>query len=53
VRLTIPGTWAWAPRTAMLTVDIDSGNIFPDVYVVNIDWPACQRNPRWGNQRKA
>ena len=32
----------------MFTADIDSGNILPYVYVVNIDWPGRQRNPRWG-----
>jgi hypothetical protein len=31
----------------MLTADIDSGNISLYVYVVNIDWPGRQRNPRW------
>jgi hypothetical protein len=36
----------------MLTADIDSGNILPYVYVVNIGWPGRQRNPRWGASAK-
>jgi hypothetical protein len=36
----------------MLTVDIDSGNIPPYVYVVNINWLGSQRNPRWEPDRQ-
>jgi hypothetical protein len=44
VRRTRLGTWACGSRTKIFTVDIGTGNIVDDIYVVNINWHAGQRN---------